>query len=75
VRGKVAGAVRRVILENELADTRSGLRQLIDWLRQIADDFASHACDVTDLRWEIRRLERELRRRSGPLLCALLTFF
>lgn len=65
MRGAVAGALRQVILANELAHTRSGLRQLIDWLGRIADDFGAHGCDVADLRCEICRLERELWRRGG----------
>jgi len=65
---RVAHAVRRVILANELASSRYGLHRLIGWLREIADDFAAHGADVNDLRWEIRRLTRELRRRGGLLL-------
>lgn len=60
----IARAVRQVILANELAHSRAALAQLITWLGTIADDFARHGCDVGDLRWEIRRLERELRRRG-----------
>ena len=71
MRPSIAQAVRQLILSNELAGTRSGLRQLIAWLGEIADDFAIHGCDVDDLRWEIRRLERELRRRTGALIIAL----
>lgn len=66
-RERIAGAVRQTILTNELAGTRAGLRQLIGWLAEIADDFDAHGCDVCDLRWEIRRLERELRRRNGRM--------
>jgi hypothetical protein len=62
---RIAGALRQLILVNELAHTRTGLRQLIGWLAMIADDFSAHGANVDDLRWEIRRLERELRRRSG----------
>lgn len=68
----VASAVRQVILSNELAHTRRGLRQLVGWLTEIADDFAAHRANVDDLRWEIRRLERELRRRSGTLVTIAL---
>jgi len=71
MRPSIAQAVRQLILSNELAGTRSGLRQLIAWLGEIADDFAIDGCDVDDLRWEIRRLERELRRRTGALIIAL----
>lgn len=61
---RIARAVRHVILANELAGTQWGLRQLIGWLSQIAADFSAHGCDVSDLRREIRRLERELGRRG-----------
>lgn len=67
-RTATAAAVRDVILTNELAHTRNGLRLLIGWLGMIADDFGAHGCDVTDLRWEIQRLTRELRRRGGLVM-------
>lgn len=63
-----ASAIRALILSNELAHSRTRLRQLVDWLRAIVDDFTAHGVDVNELRWEIRRLERELRRRAGLLL-------
>jgi len=61
----VARAVRQVILANELAHSRAALQQLITWLKKLSHDFSIHGCDVDDLRWEIRRLARELRRRTG----------
>ena len=59
----VREAVQHLILTNELAGSRAGLGLLITWLYGVADDFARHGADVTDLHRTIRHLQRELRRR------------
>lgn len=62
---QIARVVRRFILRNELAHTRSGLEMLVAWLREVADDFEAHGCNVRDIRMVIAHFNRELRRRAG----------
>lgn len=61
----VRRVVRQVILANELATSREGLRHLVVWLTRIADDFEAHGANVRDIRTAVERIRAQLRRQGG----------
>lgn len=62
--GATQQAIRTFLLSNELTRADCRLRQLIEWLTEIAADFEAHGIPAGDLRAVMRSLDHELTRRA-----------